>query len=461
MFSATVYQDRRKGLLSSLEKGLILIMGNEESPMNYPANPYHFRQDSNFLYYTGIDSPGHSLLIDLEEGKSYLAGPEPDIHSLVWTGPQPSLSEQAGKAGISFTMSYADLKNKLAQVHSQGGSIHILPPYRSERVSLLSDWLSCTQSKVLQLVSRPLIKAVISQRSIKETREVEEMAKAVNLTNQMHLAIMKHALEGKTEAEVGSRAYQLMYEANCELAYPMILTINGQFLHNHAKHHTLQKGQMLLFDVGASAPSNYAADLTRTVPVGLSFSSQQRDIYQIVLQAFETAEKALKPGIPYQQIHLEAAKVMVEGLKSLGIMKGNTEAAVKEGAHAMFFPHGLGHMIGLDVHDMEDLGEDLVGYDQEVQRSSQFGMNALRLGRELQKGFALTVEPGVYFIPDLIHLWESEKKHVDFINYSSLTNWMNFGGVRIEDDFLITDSSSLRIGDSLIKQISEIEALIA
>ncbi|MEM8899320.1 MAG: aminopeptidase P family protein [Bacteroidota bacterium] len=459
MFSATVYQDRRKVLLSSLEKGLILIMGNEESPMNYPANPYHFRQDSNFLYYTGIDTPGHSLLIDLEKGETYLAGPEPDIHSLVWTGPQPSLSEQANKAGISSSMSYADLGKRLAQVHAKGGSIHMLPPYRADRIGLIGAWLGCTQAEVLQLVSKPLIETVISQRSIKEPREVEEMVKAVNLTNQMHLAIMKHARAGKTEAEVGSHAYQLMYEANCELAYPMILTINGQFLHNHAKHHSLKKGQMLLFDVGASAPSHYAADLTRTVPVDLAFSSQQRDIYQIVLQSFEKAESLLKPGTPYQQIHLEVAKVMVEGLKSLGIMKGNTEAAVKEGAHAMFFPHGLGHMIGLDVHDMEDLGENLVGYDEEIKRSSQFGLNALRLGRKLQTGFALTVEPGIYFIPDLINLWKSEKKHVDFIHYSSLTDWMNFGGVRIEDDFLITESSYSRIGDSLIKQISEIEAI--
>ncbi|MEM6764532.1 MAG: aminopeptidase P family protein [Bacteroidota bacterium] len=459
MFQAAVYSARREKLMSHISQGVILIMGNEESPMNYPANPYHFRQDSNFLYYTGIDSPGHSLLVDLEEGVSYLTGPQPDIHDLVWTGPQPSLDAQAAKAGISQVLSLSDLVKKLTKAHASGQPIHLLPPYRKERVFQVGEWLSASPAMVGQMVSVSLIQAVIQQRAIKEEREIAEMAKAVNLTNKMHLAVMKQARAGKTEAEVGSAAYQLMYEADCELAYPMILTVNGQFLHNHAKHNMLKKGQMLLFDIGASSPSHYAADLTRTVPVGLTFSPQQKEIYQLVLQSFEAAQEALRPGTPYQQIHLQVARVMVEGLQALGLMKGHVEEAVQAGAHALFFPHGLGHMIGLDVHDMEDLGEDLVGYNQEISRNNQFGLRALRLGRKLEEGFCLTVEPGIYFIPDLIEQWKSQQKFTDFINYAALTDWMGFGGVRIEDDFHITPTGAARIGEPLIKQIAEIEAL--
>ncbi|RMG85118.1 MAG: aminopeptidase P family protein [Bacteroidetes bacterium] len=459
MFSTQTYVNRRKILKEKLESGLVLFPGNNEVGMNYGANPYHFRQDSNFLYYIGIDHPGMAAVLDLDEGTDTLFGDDLSIDDIVWMGEQPTLSEWAAKTGIEHTQPSARLGEVVKKAVADGRTVHYLPPYRDDVRIKLYQWLGIPFEALKARASEAFIRAVVAQRSHKSEEEIAEMEKAVAITRAMHVAAMKAARPGMTEANLTGIVHGIAVSMGGELSYPAILTKDGQTLHNHFHGNVLEEGQMVLGDFGAETAMHYAGDITRTFPVSPQFSTRQKEIYQIVLDAENDAIAALRPGVPYKDIHLAAARQMTEGLKSLGLMKGDPDEAVAAGAHALFFPHGLGHMIGLDVHDMEDLGEDFVGYSDTITRSDQFGTAYLRLGRQLEPGFVLTVEPGIYFIPQLIDLWASEGKFKDFIDYDRVNTWRDFGGIRIEDNVLITNTGHRVLGPAIPKTIEEVEAI--
>ena len=436
-------------------------MGNNDVPYNYRANPYsHFRQDSTFLYYFGLQHAGMAGLMDAESGAVTLFGDDLTLEDVVWMGPHPSIAEMAAGAGVTQTAPFGELAGMLAKAKSAGRSIHFLPPYRHDNMLRIQQWLGIPVEEQGKQASVSLIKAVVAQRARKGPEEVAEMEKALAITSEMHLAVMKGAKPGRKEAELAGLAEGIAASHGGYLSYSIILSINGHILHNHDHSHVLKAGDLLLGDFGAETGECYAGDITRTIPVGGAFSARQKDIYQIVLNAEVSAIQACRPGIRYRDVHLRAARNMAGGLQQLGLMKGDLDDAVAQGAHALFFPHGLGHMIGLDVHDMEDLGEQYVGYSDGVVRSSQFGTAYLRLARELEPGFVLTVEPGIYFIPELIDQWKAERKFEAFINYEAVEAYRNFGGIRVEDNVLITESGHRVLGPPIPKMVEELGRVI-
>lgn len=459
IFDRQVYIQRRQQLRSKLTNGLVLLLGNEDSSMNYKDNCYPFRQDSTFLYYIGIDQPGLAAIIDLDENREILFGEDASIDDIIWTGPQPLISELAASVGIVASDTIAKLVSLLAAARKAQRRIHILPPYRPENKIKLATWLDTPIAQLQQFISETLIRSVIAQREIKEEREIAEMDKAVSISADMHMAAIQNARPGMKEYELAAQVEAIALVNYGRLSYPVILTINGQTLHNHYHGNTIQEGQMVLVDAGAETSMHYAGDLTRTFPAGSQFTSRQRELYNVVLHALDHAVSLLRPGIQYKEVHTQACIKLVEGLTAVGLMKGEAAAAVAAGAHTMFFQCGLGHMIGLDVHDMEDLGEPLVGYDDQLKKSTEFGWKSLRLGKTLKAGFTLTVEPGIYIIPELIDRWKADQKHTSFINYELLNDYRNFGGIRIEDNFVITPDGSKKLGKSLPKTLDEIEAL--
>ncbi len=459
MFSASLYRERRTKLGALMSKGIILLPGNIESSMSYAANHYPFRQDSTFLYYFGLKRPGLVGLIDLDQGTELLFGDDIDIEDLVWTGPVASLATEAFEVGVSHVRRLRDLKGYLDTARSTGTPIYFLPPYRPEHTLQLHEWLEIPIKEIPASVSVLLIKAIVSMRSIKGEEEVAEIIKGVNITNTMQLAALKYSREGMTEAQMGGKLQGLAIAGGGNLAFPTIFTVNGQILHNHYGDNKLTKGRLVICDCGAAAPSDYSGDLTRTFPVDKTFTPLQKEVYQIVLQAQETAAAALKPGILYKDIHLLACAELVKGLQGLGLMRGDINESVAEGAHTLFFQCGLGHMLGLDTHDMENLGEPYVGYTDTLIKSTQFGLKFLRLARTLETGFVVTVEPGLYFIPELMDEWRAAKKLEQFINYDKLDAFRNFGGIRIEEDFLVTSTGRKLLGDPLPKTVNEIENL--
>ncbi|MEM8906846.1 MAG: aminopeptidase P family protein [Bacteroidota bacterium] len=458
MFSTAIYRDRRAELLSKCSTGLLLFMGNEESPMNYQHNTYPFRQDSNFLYYFGLDQPNLLAIIDTEAGTITIYGNELSMDDIVWTGPQTSIATLAQAVGVEQTAPLSEVALALDRARQADRPIHYLPPYRAINQIKLQQWLDVPIDQLEAHASEALIEAVIEQRACKGAIEIAEMERALQTTAEMHLWAMRRGEPGIKESVLSGGIQSLAIAAGGALAYPAIVTVNGQTLHNHYHGNTLQSGQLVLGDFGAETDHHYAADITRTFPVDGVFTEQQKAIYQIVLDAEVGVIEALAPGVNYLDMHLLAARIIVEGLQGLGLMKGAADAAVAAGAHALFFPHGLGHLIGLDVHDMEDLGEDRVGYGLQMQRSTQFGLNALRLARQLKPGFVLTVEPGIYFIPELIEQWQSEGLHQAFINYAALSAYSDFGGIRIEDNVLITTNGARVLGPAIPKTIEEVEA---
>jgi Xaa-Pro aminopeptidase len=459
MFSKTTYTTRRERLRKDVASGIILILGNNEAPMNYRANTYHFRQDSNFLYFFGLDQPTLAGVLDIDANEEIIFGDELTMEDVVWTGPLPTIAEQANGVGVAKTLPFGELSAFLKNALDKKRPIHFTPPYRHDNMILLSEMLGLPVAKLKENASETLIRATVAQRSYKSAEEIAEMERAVNISGAMHVAVMKAAAAGKKEAELAGIAAGIATGMGGALAYGIILSVNGQVLHNHHHYNTLKSGQLLLGDHGAETDTHYAGDLTRTCPVDKKLTDRQRDIYNLVLDAEVSAIESLKPGLPYLDVHLAAARRMAEGLKSLGLMKGDLDEAVAQGAHALFFPHGLGHQIGLDVHDMEDLGEDYVGYSDTIKRSKLFGTAYLRLGRELEPGFVLTVEPGLYFIPELMDQWEAEGKFTDFINYGALKDWRNFGGIRIEDNVLVTNDGYKILGNPVPKTVEEVEAL--
>ncbi|MEM1359499.1 MAG: aminopeptidase P family protein [Bacteroidota bacterium] len=437
MFSTQTYTDRRQALAASISSGIILILGNREAPINYTDNVYPFRQDSNFRYFAGHNIPDLALTINAS-GQSFLWGDDISLDHVVWMGEQPSVAELAIRIGAERGGTQAEL-GQLLKKHAK--EIHFLPPYRAERKLYLAEHLGAAAG-----ASKDLIRAVIALRSLKSAEELEQMDIAVATSMRMHAAAQAHAAPGQLEAEVAGLIEGIAISADGRLSYPAIVTRNGHVLHNHYHGNVLQKGDLLLIDAGAETPTGYAGDITRTFSVGAPMTFKQRAIWDIVDKAKTDSIAALRPDVIYRSIHDAAGRIIASGLKDLGLMKGDVDEAVASGAHALFMPHGLGHMIGLDVHDMEDLGEDLVGYDEEVQRSPQFGTRSLRLGRRLQAGFALTVEPGIYFIPALIDRWQADGTCADFINFSALASYRDFGGIRLEDNVVVTEEGSRVLG---------------
>ena len=459
MFSKETYIERRRVLKQSVGSGLLLFLGNTEIGRNYLDNIYHFRQDSTFLYYFASDYAGLAAIIDIDEDKEIIFGNELTIDDIVWTGVQPTIKEKCERVGITETMPMAQLATYLKNAQAKGQTIHFLPPYRGEQQVWLQELLGITPAAQAAAASMKFIRAVINQRNYKSAEEIEQIEEAIGVSVDMHCAAMRAVRPGVTEAQIVSIVHAEAAKHNFDLSFPIIATVNGQTLHNHAYGtEPLKEGQMFLLDTGCENAMHYAGDLTTTMPVGKYFTEQQRTVCNILRTAHLAAVNALRPGIEFRDVHNIVLTEIAKGMTDLGLMKGNPEEAARAGAACMFLPHGLGHMMGLDVHDMENLGEVNVGYEEGRTKSTQFGFKSLRLAKALEPGYVFTVEPGIYFIPDLIDKWRAEKQFTDFICYDKLDAWRNFGGIRNEEDWLVFEGGARRLGKYKPMSPEEIEA---
>ncbi len=461
MFKSKVYIKRRKELQENVKSGIILFIGNGESQVLIRDTVHKFRQNSNFLYYWGLNEPGLAALIDIGTGKEILFGHDLTTEEIIWEGEQKKLAEKAKLIGVTETAEISTLKNVLLNYRKGRRKVHYLPQHLDDNILKISELLNVSVDHVKEKHSVELTKAVISQRSIKSKKEIYEIEKALKISYKLHTSAMQKTKPGKYEYEIVESMEKILISKGSRWAYLPIFTIRGERLHNHHYNNKMQKGNLVINDSGAESSNGlYSSDITRTFPVSGKFTKKQKEIYEIVLKSQLAAIKAIKPGVKYLDVHLLTARIIAEGLKKLGLMKGDVDSAVKAGAHALFFPHGLGHMMGLDVHDMEDLGEDYIGYDDKIKRSDQFGLAYLRFAKELQIGHVVTVEPGIYFIPQLIKQWQSENKFKEFINYKKVNEYLDFGGVRIEDNILVTKNSHRVLGKPIPKTVKEIESLM-
>lgn len=456
MFSPDTYASRRAELKRRLGRGTVLMLGNDLVGMNYHDNEYEFRQDSTFLYYFGLRHEGLNAIIDVDNDRDILFGDELTIDAIVWTGNQPTLHELAAKAGVSDVRPSAELKPYLDKVRAAASPIHYIPYYRADHEMKLLSLLDLQPGGAVPSV--PLIRAVVDMRNHKSAEEIAEIEKACEVTAMMHKAAMKAARPGLKEYEMRAIVEKVAAENGMRCSFPTIATVHGEILHNHSYGNTLESGQLFLLDAGAETPMGYAGDMSSTSPVDLRYTDRQKVIYDLQQAASRSAVEMLRPGVPFREVHLQAARTIASGLKDLGIMKGDVDEAVIAGAHAMFFPTGLGHMMGLDVHDMENLGEVWVGYDGEP-KSTMFGLKSLRLARPLEEGFVFTIEPGIYFMPELTALWKSEGRHKDFINFDEAEKWIGFGGVRNEEDYIVTADGHRRLGPGIPMTTEEVESL--
>lgn len=456
MFSTDTYKNRRAALKRNVGSGLMLFFGNEECGMSYEDNTYHFKQDSSFLYFFGLDYAGLAAIIDVDEDREIIFGNELTIDDIVWMGTQPTLHEKAHRVGISEVRPTSELKDYLDAAASKGQEIHYLPVYRAEHRLKLQNLLGICPGA--EQPSVPFIKGIVNLRNYKTAEEIIELEKACDVTADMHIEAIRTVKVGMHEYEVAA-ALEAVAQANgCRISFPTITTVNGQTLHNHYHGNLINEGDMVLIDAGAETEMGYCGDMSSTVCAGKTFTTRQKEVYDIQVASHLAAVNALKPGIPFKDVYELSCRVICEGMKSLGLMKGDPAEAVAAGAHAMFFPCGLGHMMGMDVHDMENLGEVWVGYDGQP-KSTQFGRKSLRLARPLEPGFVLTIEPGIYFIPELIDLWKSENRFTDFICYDKLEPYRDFTGLRNEEDYLITETGARRLGKRIPLTTEEVEAL--
>ena len=446
MFAKETYISRRERLMQKINDGVILLLGNSEASTNYPSNTYKFRQDSSFLYFFGLNEPDLAAILDPQSGEQILFGNNVDMDDIIWMGPQPTIAEKGAKVGITHTEPFAVLGTYLAQAQKEGRKVHYLPPYRNYNKILLNSLLNIPIPALKEQASLELINAVVDLRIVKEECELEEIHKACDIGYEMHFTAMKLAKLGMVEQQLAGVMEGIAHSKGAMTSFPTILSQNGETLHNHSHHQILTDGRLIVIDAGAENNMNYCSDFTRTIPSSGKFTQQQKDIYNIVAAANNLAQEMAKPGLTYKEVHLASCRVLAQGLTDLGLMKGNVDEAVAAGAHALFMPHGLGHNMGLDVHDMEDLGQIYVGYDNETRPSTQFGLASLRMGRMLKPGYVLTVEPGCYFIPALIDQWEAEGTNKDFINFEALKAYRTFGGIRLEDDIVITENGCRMLG---------------
>ena len=454
LFSSHIYQTRRDRLSASFSQGIALFLSNNESPANYPSNTYRFRQDSNFLYFFGLSIPNIVGIVDFEQNCSLLFGDDFTIDDIIWMGDQPKIRDLAAQIGVNDVRPLKELSAFL-----RNKRVYFTPPYRAENKIELA---SLMEKELKELTpSIELIKSIVALRELKSPEEIEQMEEANKIGVRMHTTVMKYCKPGVTERELAGMAEGIALSMGNGISFPVILSQNGQTLHNHEHSLILEKGRLLVMDAGAENVMNYCSDHTRTLPVSGKFSAMQKEIYETVYQANMAAISNCKPNIQNIENHKIAVTILTEGLQKIGLMKGNVEESVALGAHALFMPHGLGHQVGLDVHDMEDFGENFVGYDDTIQRSKIFGWGALRMAKTLKPGHVISVEPGIYFIPHLIDIWKNEKKFETFINYDKVESYKNFGGIRIEDCVLITEKGHKVLGPHLLKSITEIENILS
>ena len=459
MFAPDTYAARRRATAEIVSDGLIVVLGNAPAPMNYRANVYPFRQDGTFLYLTGLDEPGLALTLDAATGEATLYGSDPTMEDRVWEGDRPSMRDHAAGAGADAVAAPEKLADAIRAAQDAGQAVHVLPPYRGEQTLRLAELLGVPHEEVSP--SEALIDAVVTQRLVKTDEEVAEIEVALEIAAEMHALAMRMAQPGRTEHEIAAQMEAVALAHGSFPSFPIILTVRGEVPHHHATGYALREGDLLLHDAGAVAPvSRYCADITRCSPVGGTFSERQRAIYQLVLDAQERCIAACAPGVSFRDVHDLASRTIASGLVELGLLRGDVDEIVAAGAHALFFHHGLGHAMGLDVHDMEGLGEERVGYAGEATRSEQFGTAYLRFARALQPGHVMTVEPGVYFNEALISQWRDEGRHASMVDYDEAMRWIGFGGVRIEDDIVITSAGHRVLGPAIPKQIKDVGAAV-
>lgn len=446
MFSKEVYTSRRNILKGRMNQGVLLFLGTGEASINYPDNQYLYRQDSTFNYYFGLTNPDMAAVIDLENGEEIIFGNDVDIDDIVWMGPQPLLKDKAEKVGVTRTFPFAKLAEYIKKAVNGGRKVHYLPPYRYRNQILIHQMLDVPFDKMRECASVEFIKNVVAQRIRKEDCEIAEIDKACNIGYAMHYTAMKMMKLGMVEQELVGVMEGIAASQGLMTSFPTILSQNGETLHNHTHHQKLTEGRLLVIDAGAESNTNYVSDNTRTLPCSGKFTQRQKEIYQIVSAANNLALDMARPGITYTSVHQAVSRLMAQGMINLGLMKGDVDEAVAAGAHSLFMPHGLGHNMGMDVHDMEDLGENYVGYDDTYHRSKQFGLGSLRMGKMLEPGHVITDEPGIYFIPALIEQWKHDKTNAQFICFDRLEKYYDFGGIRLEDDLLITEKGCRLLG---------------
>ena len=456
MFTKQTYINRRQALKEKVGNGIILIFGHNNAPANYPANGYKFRQDSSFLYFFGQQRDALVGVIDIDNNKEYLIGDDIDIEDIIWTGFVPSVHDLAAEVGVENSAPM----NKLAEL-VKGREVHYLPPCRHDLMIQIGDLLGIHPLKVRESASVKLIKAVVDLRAVKSDEEIEEIERAMAIGYKMHTAAMKACRPGVTEKYIGGLLAGIAESYGCKESFQTILTMHGEIFHGDPSLRPLEAGRLMLCDAGAETVNNYCSDNTRVTPISGKFTQRQRDIYSIVEACHDLVIEKACPGKKWMDMHLDVCRLMTDRLKDLRLMKGNTDDAVEAGAHAMFLQHGLGHMMGMDVHDMEGLGQVYVGFDDEVRPSEQFGTNCLRCGRRIQPGWVLTDEPGIYFIPALIDKWKAEGMYRDFLCYDKIEEYRDFGGIRLEDDILITDNGCRVLGEQIIPyHIDDVEEFI-
>lgn len=450
LFSKSTYVERRNELKKLVGSGLIVLFGNNDSPANYPSNTYKFRQDSSFLYYFGLHRNGLVGVIDVDNDREYLVGDEIDIEDIVWYGSVTSVAEMAEMTGVARTAAMRELPAIVESAKAQGEEVHFLPPYRFDNQIQIMDLLGIHPSQQKAAASLKLIAAVVKMRTTKTEEEIAELERAAEIGYEMHTTAMRLCHPGITEQYIGGMVDGIANAYGCMVSFQTIATQHGEVMHGNPSPAKLEAGRLMLVDAGAETNENYCSDNTRTTPVSGVFTQKQKDIYNIVVECHDHVLEVAKPGVKWWDVHFAVCRIITERLQQLGLMKGDVEESLKAGAHAMFLPHGLGHSMGMDVHDMEGLGQVYVGFDNEVRPSTQFGTNALRFGRRLQKGFVVTDEPGIYFIPALIDDWKKNGTNAQFLNFDKIDEYRDFGGIRIEDDVLITDEGCRFIGSKRI-----------
>lgn len=450
LFSKSTYVERRNELKKLVGSGLIVLFGNNDSPANYPSNTYKFRQDSSFLYYFGLHRNGLVGVIDVDNDREYLVGDEIDIEDIVWYGSVTSVAEMAEMTGVARTAAMRELPAIVESAKAQGEEVHFLPPYRFDNQIQIMDLLGIHPSQQKAAASLKLIAAVVKMRTTKTEEEIAELERAAEIGYEMHTTAMRLCRPGVTEQYIGGMVDGIANAYGCMVSFQTIATQHGEVMHGNPSTAKLEAGRLMLVDAGAETNENYCSDNTRTTPVSGVFTQKQKDIYNIVVECHDHVLEVAKPGVKWWDVHFAVCRIITERLQQLGLMKGDVEESLKAGAHAMFLPHGLGHSMGMDVHDMEGLGQVYVGFDNEVRPSTQFGTNALRFGRRLQKGFVITDEPGIYFIPALIDDWKKNGTNAQFLNFDKIDEYRDFGGIRIEDDVLITDEGCRFIGSKRI-----------
>lgn len=462
LFSKETYVARRQALSRLVGSGLVLLFGNNDSPANYPSNAYKFRQDSAFLYFFGQHRDGLVGVIDVDQHTETLVGNEIDIDDIVWFGSVKSVSAMAEECGVGATAPMSSLADMVQKALKAGRQVHFLPPYRYDTQIQIMDLTGIHPSKQREAASMPLIQAVIKLRSTKSAEEIAEIERACAIGYKMHVTAMKMCRPGVTEQAIGGAIDGVAYAEGCMPSFQSIVTMHGEIMHGNPSPRQLESGRLMLCDAGAETNENYCSDNTRTTPISGHYTQRQRDIYSIVSDCHDLVLDVARPGVKWWDVHFDVCRLMTNRLKELGLMKGDTEEALRAGAHALFLPHGLGHMMGMDVHDMEGLGQTNVGYDDEVRPSSQFGTASLRFARKLEPGFVVTDEPGIYFIPDLIDLWKREGHNAEFLNFEEIEKFKDFGGIRIEDDVLITENGCRFLGEQRIPyHIDEVEQFLA